>query len=127
MSNLSDIYVSLTEAKIPLNRVVDINVLPAYDGEVYFRYVNWNDQHLYCEHYPVVRYTPKGVWLRLFNDTEKFVLTDPLGRRFAYADKRNALKSFIKRKEWQLIHLQKQRRYAAVMLAFAKQLQSEIK
>lgn len=127
MWDLSNICASLIEAEIPFNRVVDINVLPAYDGEVYFRYANWDDQYLYCEHYPVVRHTQKGVWLRLVDDTEKFVLADPLGRRFAYADKRNALKSFIKRKEWQLIHLQRQRRYAEEMLAFAKQLQSEIK
>jgi hypothetical protein len=50
--------------------------------------------------YNVAKHTEKGVWLDVFGD-KKFVLSDPRGKRFAYALKEDALKSFIARKKRQ--------------------------
>lgn len=57
--------------------------------------------HLWCEHYRIIRRTPKGVWLEVYDQKPKFVLASGNGKRFAYATRRDALHSFIKRKEWQ--------------------------
>lgn len=81
--------------------------------EVYYRYVDdWggydrSNPIVTLISYPVLRHTRCGVWIRVGFAGEKFVLSDPRGRRFAYADEQKALNSYRIRKERQhqrLVH-----------------------
>lgn len=80
--------------------------------------------------FPVIRVTPKGFWIGQsdysllafpFNQREKFVLA-PRGysKRFAYADKKEALHSYTERKRWQVKRLQRQLERAKSLLTKAK-------
>jgi hypothetical protein len=86
--------------------------------EVWYRYEDivhaYYDRHLatrfgvnvevVCREYRVVRHTPRGVWLEVPNGSkrgERFVLNDSY-KRFAYAKKGEAKKSFLLRKTRQL-------------------------
>jgi|GEM_PF-4503303 hypothetical protein len=80
--------------------------------EVYYRYVDdWtgydrSNPIVTLISYPVLRHTRCGVWIRV-GFAEKFVFSDPRGRRFAYADEQKALFSYRIRKERQhhlLVH-----------------------
>lgn len=65
--------------------------------------VQWRSVQLV--HYPVVRRTPRGVWVTLGYRKEKFVLLSG-DRRFAYpeADLDLAIKSYRRRKRMQAWH-----------------------
>jgi hypothetical protein len=54
--------------------------------------------------YPVLRHTPKGVWVAEINDyrNPRFVLKDPRGKRLCYATREDALKGYIARKNRQI-------------------------
>lgn len=79
------------------------------------------DGCLELEILPVLRHTPRAVWLDYYG-INKLVRTDPGGRRFAYASKADALNSYIRRKEWQLKHLQRTMNKAQANLALAKEV-----
>lgn len=81
------------------------------EGEYFYRYYNQNcsngvDQfdNPYPGHtvtigvlrFPVIRYTPKGVWLETFNGNRFVLLT--AYKKFACPTKEEALQSFISRK-----------------------------
>lgn len=51
------------------------------------------------DEFNVIRHTPKGVWIAVYGE-EKFVLNG-VGKRFSHATKRDALHSYLKRKERQ--------------------------
>lgn len=99
-------------------------------GPDHFRYVDQLDEdgrvYIACKRYIVFKETPKGYWVvssdfhmwtdRAIPKREKhFVLKDSRVR-FCYPDKRQAFGSYRVRKEWQIAHLKRQLRRAAIAL-----------
>jgi hypothetical protein len=73
-----------------------------------FRYEDGTDRPVvHC--YPVHRETRKCYVTRWTGNKgdEKFILKDPGGRRFAYADREHAMWSYRRRKTRQIEHCQK--------------------
>ncbi len=80
-----------------------------YSGFYYrFDYDSFQDGNGYLKlhSFPIVRRTPKGVWLNVWGQ-EKFVLKD-CRKKYAAGTIEEALKSFIARKERQVLILKKQ-------------------
>jgi hypothetical protein len=51
---------------------------------------------LYLQKYAIVKQTPKGVWIQILGDVNRFVLTDGK-KKFAYHTKKEALTNLILR------------------------------
>jgi hypothetical protein len=79
--------------------------------EVWYRYVdiaNGHDRNILLIKVPVLRRTPKGVWLDdRHRGRDRFVLNSG-ERRFAYPTLELAMDSFKHRKRWQIRHLERQ-------------------
>ena len=70
---------------------------------VFYRYENPGDRiHLY--EYPFLKETPKGYWIGVFFEGEKWV-SKTARKRFAYPTKELALESFKARKNRQILLL----------------------
>jgi hypothetical protein len=54
---------------------------------------------IYVSKFLIIKETPKGVWISIFCGEKKFVLSDPKGKRYAYATLEDAKKSFALRKK----------------------------
>lgn len=93
------------------------------EKEVWYRYdyISLNDGRvdLWLRTFPVVRRTPKGVWVKPEYEPKKFILTNA-HKRYACPTKDEALESFIKRKEKQLRLLSAQVKNIESALALAK-------
>lgn len=74
-----------------------------------------------CDEYKVLRTTPKGVWIELYDGQERFVRNDSR-KKFAHPTQEEALDSFIARKERQISILAAQRRSAKEALIKASTL-----
>lgn len=79
-----------------------------------------------CEEYEVLKKTAKGVWVqdKYGCGYKKFVL-NCARKRFAYPTKKQALESFIKRKQSQLKHLQRGLRDTNYSLSIALKMNIE--
>lgn len=90
-------------------------------GFCYYRYED-GDGVIYLACYPILRQTEKGVWIDNYGQ-EKFVLNnDRPGRRWAYADERDAANSYKRRKEWQIKHAKRTIERATALLQLAEEL-----
>ncbi|QDH84039.1 hypothetical protein KMC60_gp30 [Achromobacter phage vB_AxyP_19-32_Axy11] len=74
--------------------------------------------------YTVIKYTPKGVWLNVLG-RKRFVLHQ--GRKkFAHADKKDAVESFVARKDKQIRILQSQQNNAITARNMAIEMLAQI-
>jgi hypothetical protein len=71
------------------------------EGIHYFRIDGYGNA--YISAYEILRKTPKGCWIKIGYQTEKFIL-DGARRRWAYPTKELALDSYRIRKERQIRH-----------------------
>lgn len=90
-----------------------------WNAEVWYRYANYpdgpdNTTVIYLQEWPVVKHTPKGVWLGIYGQ-KKFVLNDAR-KRYAYPTIELAKKSFIARKQHQIARLRSQLKHAEMAL-----------
>ena len=81
------------------------------------------DVRIDVEAYPVLRRTPKGVWIR-YALQEKFIL-DTAKKKFAHSTPELALESFIARKTRQIKLLESQMSKARRALQLAEDLWNE--
>lgn len=79
---------------------------------------------VYLERLPLLRTTPKGVWLRNYV-SDRFVLNDAR-KRFAYPTEKEALQSFIMRKKRQIGIYAARHDQAVEALAIAKDMQNGV-
>lgn len=99
-----------------------------YDGTTYASLDEFDDvcegrTVITLDKIPVLKHTPKGVWLEMSFDEKRFVLRDAR-KRYACPTKREALESLVARKRRQISILETQTRRAKLVLALAeRQLQ----
>ena len=70
--------------------------------EKYYRYSDIQSSYpvIRLEEFEVIKHTPRGVWIRLWADKKKFILSDT-HKKWACPTLEMAKESFIKRKEKQ--------------------------
>lgn len=73
---------------------------------------------------PVLKETPKGVWVAPFPGTKRFILLGAT-KQFAWATKKEALESFIWRKRKQVKILQEKLFQAQELLMMAEEAQQK--
>ena len=72
------------------------------------------------QEFPVLKHTPKGVWLFTFFGDKRFVLRDAR-KRFACPTKEEALESFIARKKRQATIFESRARNARLAIKLAEE------
>lgn len=105
-----------------------MKLMPTYDVPcgLYYRYTDINTEdgpRIYLSRYPVIKETPKGVWLNVYG-SRKFVLKESR-KRFACQTEAEALNSFIARKKRQQCILTAQLGYVEHVLDRAADMKGE--
>lgn len=101
---------------------------PQDTREKYYRYYDKDyteGRYISYTEYFVVRRTPKGVWISLGYENNKFV-KDGARRRYAYPTKAEALESYRIRKRKQIAHNARQHDHAVECLAAAELITPEM-
>jgi hypothetical protein len=80
-------------------------------------------QRIHLLDYDVVKYTPHGVWVGLFDGKPFRFVKNGTRKRFAWETKELALISFRKRKESQIKKLREQLKYAEEALSYANHME----
>jgi hypothetical protein len=95
------------------------------------RHTGYREYHIYVDEFPIIRETPKGVWIDVSyggdpEEFKRFVLNEA-HRRYACRTKEEALESFIARKKAQIRILNGQLKTAemALMLALKEQVEGD--
>ena len=88
-----------------------------------YRYHNTGNS-VFLESYPVLRTTPKGVWITFFGK-EKWVSLETK-KRFAYETKELAWRSFLLRKNRQVSHLKRKLAEITSILSESQALNNRI-